>query len=128
MLHFRFILTARNLTMKSTICRAAWKDKQQMQFITSTAGSLLMSHQIENFDVRCTILEFGRCFCSGSIAGGVLRNSHTLQLAISIRAALEKFASCSHCGGLNVNGETSRVCTDCITNLNFTESKIKPLL
>ena len=41
-----------------------------------------MSHRIEKFDVRGTILEFGRCFCSGSIAGGLLRNSHTLLLTI----------------------------------------------
>ena len=87
-----------------------------------------MSHRIENFDIRPTILEFARCFWSGPIAGGVLRNSHTLRLAISIAAALEKFALCLHCVGHNVKGEASRACTNCITNLNFTSSKIELLL
>ena len=41
-----------------------------------------MSHRIEKFDVRRTILDFGSGFCSGSIAGGVLRNSHSLPLDI----------------------------------------------
>ena len=87
-----------------------------------------MSHRIENFDIRRTILEFGRCFFSGSIAGGVLRNSQTLSFAINIRSALVTFALCANCGGHNVNGETNRVCTDCITNLNLTASKIESLL
>ena len=35
-------------------------------------GKLRVKHKIQHVDVRRTATGFGRCFCSGSIAGGAL--------------------------------------------------------
>lgn len=43
-------------------------------FVHNTAS---FEHKISDFDVRRNILEFGRCFLTGSIAGGVLRNENS---------------------------------------------------
>ncbi len=37
-------------------------------------GRRFLSHKATDVDVQRTVLEFGRTFCSGSIAGGVLRD------------------------------------------------------
>lgn len=56
------------------------------------AVKLFMSHKIRISDLRRTLVEFGRCFCAGSIAGVFLRDMHAIEYASNLRTSLRKFA------------------------------------
>ena len=43
----------------------------------SSYGRLAVSHLLNEFDIRRTQIEFGRCFLSGSISGGMLRRKES---------------------------------------------------
>lgn len=55
-----------------------------------------MSLCISNIDVRRTVIEFGRCFLSGSIAGRSLRISTSIAVAMKLLSAFTRFSMCNH--------------------------------
>lgn len=46
--------------------------------------------------LRLAACDVGRCFCSGSIAGGVLRSQASVGAAYSMKQTLRHFGTCSH--------------------------------
>ena len=53
-------------------------------------------HNFQDLDIRRAWIEFGRCFMTGSIPGGVLRMSRSVHEARKLSDALVKFSSCAH--------------------------------
>lgn len=81
-------------------------------------AKLLIRHRFDNADVKRTILEFGWCFCSGSVAGGSLRNDISIPICMEVKQALEKFSNCEHIETRNGEGSSTLVCEDYLYNLN----------
>ena len=81
--------------------------------------SIRLKHKIRHVDVRRTIIDVGRCFCSGSIAGGALRDESTILHAVNLKRALQTFSICSHNVKFGGNDELVDipVCTSCCTGI-----------
>jgi len=65
---------------------------------TVSSKVMRIRNLIPNVDVRRTAIEFGRCFAVGSIAGGVLRNSLSVDASTILIAAFQHFSACNHLG------------------------------
>ena len=52
-----------------------------------TNQTFYFSHKIKDVDVRRNVVEFGRCFCSGSSAGAALRNQMSVKYAEGLSEA-----------------------------------------
>jgi len=80
------------------------------------AKRMRFRHKFGDVDIRRTLIEFGRCFLVGSIAGGALRNTLSVSLASILSSELRRFFSCAH---VNVAPEynDSPVCETCSKNL-----------
>ena len=84
-------------------------------------GKIRIKFKEENIDLRRTIIDFGRCFCVGSIAGGALRDENSISHAINVERALREFSLCVHNvegAATNVLPETVPVCMNCAYQLN----------
>ncbi len=68
------------------------------------AGTFM--HVITDMDVLRNTLEFSRCFLSGSMACGVLRNQQSERAAMKFVDGIIKFIRCSH-------GRNEWVCSPC---------------
>lgn len=80
----------------------------------SKKGVIRVKHNIPDVEVQRTIVDFGRYFCSGSLAGGSLRRSNSTVPCRNMSSALEIFASCTH----NVyDDETEAICDECARRL-----------
>lgn len=73
--------------------------------LVEAPGKLAISFIIRDIDVRRTIIDFGRCFLSGSVAGGALRDTKSLAAATYLAAEFIRFSSCVH--------ENDKVCLAC---------------
>ena len=69
-----------------------------------------LTHKIHDLEIRRSLIEFGRCFLSGSIPGGVLRMTSSGSEARKLSDAFVTFASCSHDNG-------GLVCASCAQEL-----------
>lgn len=69
------------------------------------SNELCLEHRIMDVDIRRTLIEFGRCFCSGSIAGGSLRGSCSVTSAERLSQRLRQYSLCNHGGSV--------VCVEC---------------
>lgn len=64
---------------------------------TSSIGSnIRMNVRIRQVDVRRDVVDFGRCFLAGSIAGGALGRNSAVGVCDVLTRALDRFAGCSH--------------------------------
>lgn len=74
-------------------------DDDELNFMVHDAcvGKLRFKHKVQHVDVRRTLIDFGRCWCSGSIAGGALRDEKSIEYALHLKNLLEEFSICSHC-------------------------------
>ena len=80
-----------------------------------------MRQKIGHIDVRRTLIDFGRCFCSGSIAGGALRDENSIPHAINVRNAFHKFSFCGNNAKDSFIAESrnnSPICIECFSKLN----------
>ena len=77
-------------------------------------GKIRIKHKINDIDVRRTVVDFGRCFGSGSIAGEALRNESSLERCIILRDALRRFGNCNHSAPRSDPG----TCLDCALMLS----------
>ncbi len=73
--------------------------------VLETPGKIIMSYSIGDIDVRRTLVEFDRCFLSGSVACGGLRGVHYVPVSVHYSEELYKFGMCNR-GGTNI-------CRDC---------------
>ena len=69
--------------------------------------------------MRRTVIDFGRCFCSGSIALGALRSERSVHHCTNIKNVLQKFLIWSH--NVTITSistlDESPICVDCCTRL-----------
>jgi len=81
-------------------------------------GKLILRHKFLDVDLRRTIVDFGRCFGSGSIAGGALRDYKSEVITESIISSLRSFAQCFHPMGESAGAFINRpICESCATAL-----------
>ncbi len=64
--------------------------------IVEVPGKIHFLDKIHDVNVRRTVLEFGRCFLSGSIAAGCLRGVDSIPVALKLSQALKSFSTCIH--------------------------------
>ena len=86
-------------------------------------GILLVSHNPTDYEICRTISNFGRCFCSSSIAGGELRNEKSCSEAIALRSALIKLSYCQYTAQEN-DGANPKVCDSCIRDLKNVSCRV----
>ncbi len=69
--------------------------------------------------MRRTLIDVGRCFCSGSTAGGALIHEFSILHAVNLKKALKTFSICSHNLTFGVNDELvdTPVCASCCTGI-----------
>ena len=60
-----------------------------------------ISYKIGDVDVHRTLIEFGRCPVSGSVADGSLRSIESMLRAKEIGKALSTYGLCSHCPSIS---------------------------
>ena len=77
--------------------------------LNENPGKIVVTFILRDIDVRRTLVEFGRCFLSGSIAGGSLRKTQSINVAADLSKEFTSFAECVH--------EVGNVCQDCRTKL-----------
>ena len=63
-------------------------------------GKMHLALNSRNVDVHRTAIDFGRWFCSVSIAGGALRAENSILYATQIANAFRKSSLCSHSEGV----------------------------
>ena len=62
----------------------------------SGSGKWIVSHKLSDIDIRRTLIEFGRCFVSGSISGRALGSNESSNQALEFSNELAKFSSWSN--------------------------------
>ena len=77
----------------------------QVTIESNTDGTLTIRHVFMNQDIRRDVIEFGRCFVSGSICGGVTRWMVSVAHGNSLVYALTNFGFCSYKNVLNMSCE-----------------------
>jgi len=97
----RFIISAFELCRSTNDDRAtnAEEDSEGLSdedAVTNVRQRFCLRHKAPGLEMRRTFVEFGRCFCSGSIAAGVLRNQNAVRHAADIGKCMRKFAYCAH--------------------------------
>jgi len=67
-------------------------------------------------DVRRSLIEFGRCFLVGSIPGGVLRNTISVNISANLSSAMRDFFSCNHIqmDGVDINVPVCESCSQAL--------------
>ena len=94
-------------------------------------GRIFVRHRNSSIDIRGTLIDFGRCFCSGSVAGGALRDGASILHALHLKDALQKVAHCLHVQGSQI-GQTELeghpICSNCIYELNETATKAQEFI
>jgi len=78
--------------------------------------SLRVRNKFSNADVRRTLIEFGRCFVVGSIPGGLLRNSLSVDVSNMLSSALRRFFSCNHME-ITTTAIDAAICQACCRSL-----------
>jgi len=89
-------------------CEYSWDEEVPF------SGRLRLRNRFKDFNLRRIIFDFGRCFLSGSIAGGSLRNHESTAKAIALASSLTAFSKCAH---EIYNVLASAVCHDCALRL-----------
>lgn len=74
---------------------------------------LQLIHLIKDQNIRRAIIEFGRCFISGSVCGGVLRRASSLIGGYRFLDAIRNIIQCSHAA------PNTNVCTSCLSQLTY---------
>ena len=77
----------------------------------NSCGKFSLIHLIGDQSVRRSITEFGRCFVSGSISGGVLRRASCTRSGNSLVYASKNASCCSK------TTRENEVCTTCLSQL-----------
>ena len=80
-------------------------------------GSISLRNKIEDTDIRRTVIQFGRCFISGSIAGFIMRRERSIPAARISAKALTDFSGCSHL-------PTSEICDGCVNFLKTIATQV----
>ena len=57
---------------------------------------IAVHHKCDDIGVRRTVIDFGLCFTTGSVAGGSLRRASSVNVARFLAKDLYKFSSCNH--------------------------------
>jgi len=99
------------------------EDEFNDDYALPVSGKLRLRHNFPDADIRRTLIDFCRCFASGSIAGGALRNSDSVSCAERLKLSLRSFARCNHEQSDNISDlDNLTVCESCAISL-LTEGK-----
>ena len=77
-------------------------------------------HKCDHIDVRRTVIDFGRFFTTGFVAGGSLRKASSVNAARLLAKELYKFSSCNH---LSPSGRNC-LCVNCAESLMSINHKV----
>ena len=86
----------------------------------SRPDKIAVRHKCDEIDVRRTVIDFERCFTTGSAAGGSLRKASSVNAARLLAKELHKFSSSNH---LNPSGSTC-ACVYCAKSLISISHKV----
>ena len=83
----------------------------------SATTTLNLMHRFNDRYIRRTIIDFGRCFISGSVAGFSLRQRNSLISAERLKRGLLKASYCPH--------NVSAICSTCVSELHSTARSVE---
>lgn len=72
------------------------EDEYSDDFVQVATGKLVLRHKFPDVDIRRTLVDFCRCFASGSIAGSALRDWQSVGFIERLVLSLRSFAQCNH--------------------------------